>query len=116
MPDAVEHLLKIVSIKQACHTAGVERVEAGPRGATLSFRNQDFANPAGLVAFISQQGGTTKLRPDHKLVYLRSWESIEQRLKGVQHLMDDLAALATAGRIDLQESSDPPTIAANSVA
>ena len=115
LPDEVEHLLKIVSIKQACHAAGVERVEAGPRGATLSFRDQNFANPAGLVAFISEQAGTTKLRPDHKLVYLRSWESIEQRLKGVQHLMDGLAALAAEGQMDLQNEmhrGTPPTQAA----
>ena len=117
LPDAVEHLLKIVSIKQACHAAGVERVEAGPRGATLSFRNQNFANPAGLVAFISEQAGTTKLRPDHKLVYLRSWESVEQRLKGVQHLMDNLAGLAAQALVGRQDSSDPLTVtivAANS--
>ncbi|MDA0262376.1 MAG: transcription-repair coupling factor, partial [Proteobacteria bacterium] len=96
LPAAVEHLLQIVSIKQACLSTGVERIEAGPRGATLSFRDQNFANPAGLVGFISNQAGTTKLRPDHKLVYLRSWESVEHRLAGVQHLMDQLVALVEA--------------------
>ena len=109
LPDEVEHLLQIVGIKQACHTAGIERVEAGPRGATLSFRNQMFANPAGLVAFISQQAGTTKLRPDHRLVYLRSWDSVEQRLKGVRHLMDDLVTLVADAEPPVEDAAtDPP--------
>ncbi len=94
LPDEVEHLLQTVGIKQACHAAGVERVEAGPRGATLSFRNESYSNPAGLVSFIAEQAGSTKLRPDHKLVYLRVWETVEQRLAGVQQLMDQLAAIA----------------------
>ncbi len=104
LPDEVEHLLEIVGIKQACHAAGVERVEAGPRGATLSFRNGSFANPVGLVAFIAEQAGSTKLRSDHKLVYLRVWETIEQRLGGVRQLLDRLAAIAIAPDIAARPS------------
>ncbi|MGZ8996313.1 MAG: TRCF domain-containing protein, partial [Rhodospirillales bacterium] len=96
LPDAVDNLLRIVALKQACRRAGVERVEAGPKGATVAFRGNDFANPAGLVALIGRQGGTMTLRPDHRLVLRRSWETPGDRLTGVRRLVTELAKIATA--------------------
>ncbi|HIJ44108.1 MAG TPA: transcription-repair coupling factor, partial [Rhodospirillaceae bacterium] len=94
LPEAVENLLKTVAIKGLCKAAGIDKVEAGPKGAVVSFRGDDFANPEGLVAFITAQAATTKLRPDHKLVFRRAWEEAEVRLSGVQRLLRDLAAIA----------------------
>jgi hypothetical protein len=39
-------------------------------------------------------GRTVKLRPDHKLVYYRSWETAPDRLAGVRRLTADLARIA----------------------
>jgi transcription-repair coupling factor (superfamily II helicase) len=99
LPGEVENLLAIVTIKQLSKRAGVEKVDAGPKGAVISFRNNEFANPAGLVAFISDQIGTAKLRPDHKLVFMRGWESPIERLQGVRQLMRDIAKVAEAGPV-----------------
>ena len=41
---------KIVAIKALCRRANVEKIEAGPKGAVLSFRDNTFANPEGLIA------------------------------------------------------------------
>ncbi len=94
LPQEVENLLEIVAIKGLCRRAGVEKVDAGPKGAVITFRNNQFANPAGLVQFIGKQLGTVKLRPDHKLVFGRAWDEPPQRIKGVQTLMEGLAKLA----------------------
>ena len=56
LPEEVEHLLKIVAIKALCRRANVEKIETGPKGAVLSFRDNTFANPEGLIAFIGKQG------------------------------------------------------------
>jgi len=96
LPDEVENLLAIVAVKQLSKRAGVDKVDAGPKGAVLSFRNNEFANPGGLVAFISDQVGTAKLRPDHKLVFMRGWETPKDRLAGVRLLMRDIAKIAEA--------------------
>jgi transcription-repair coupling factor (superfamily II helicase) len=93
LPQEVENLLQIVAIKVLCKQAGVEKVDAGPKGAVLSFRNNSFANPGGLVQFISKQLGTVKLRPDHKLVFGRAWEDSAMRIKGIQALMEGLCKL-----------------------
>jgi transcription-repair coupling factor (superfamily II helicase) len=93
LPNEVDNLLQVVAIKQLCRTSGVERVEAGPKGAVLTFHNNTFAEPARLVAWLSRQSGTIKLRPDHKLICLRAWDDPETRLKGTLRLLKDLAAM-----------------------
>jgi transcription-repair coupling factor (superfamily II helicase) len=94
LPAEVDNLLQTVAVKCLCRQAGVARVEAGPRGAVLSFRNDSFANPEGMVRFLTRQVGTAKLRPDQKLVYIRSWDDPKARLQGVSWLMKELAAIA----------------------
>jgi transcription-repair coupling factor (superfamily II helicase) len=97
LPPEVENLLQVVAIKVACKQANVEKVDAGPKGAVITFRNNFFPNPAGLVQLISQQLGTAKLRPDHKLVFIRTWEESKQRVSALQKLMGKLVEIAKAG-------------------
>ena len=56
LPGEVEHLLQVVAIKALCRRANVEKLEAGPKGVVLSFRDNIFANPDGLIAYIREQG------------------------------------------------------------
>ncbi|NFV79840.1 transcription-repair coupling factor [Magnetospirillum aberrantis SpK] len=94
LPPEVDNLLQVVAIKAACKQANVEKVDAGPKGAVITFRNNSFPNPAGLVQLISQQLGTAKLRPDHKLVFIRTWEEPKARVKALQKLMTRLVEIA----------------------
>ncbi len=93
-PVEVEHLLDIVRIKIMCREAGVERVDAGPKGMLFKLRNDRFANPNGLVDFVSKEGKFAKVRPDHTIVLQRSWTTPEERLTGTMGVMRKLAALA----------------------
>ena len=97
LPMEVENLLEIVAVKQLSRAAGVSKVDAGPKGAVITFHNDDFSNPAGLVQYITEQTGTAKLRPDHKLVFMRGWDDQPTRLAGVRHILKDLAAIVAAG-------------------
>jgi len=94
LPDEVENLLKTIKLKNLCKKAGVEKVDAGPKGAVVAFRNSNFANPAGLVDFLTSQKGTAKLRPDHKLVFMRRWDTPADRFEGVQYVANELARIA----------------------
>ncbi|MGA8400607.1 MAG: transcription-repair coupling factor, partial [Stellaceae bacterium] len=107
LPAEVENLLQIIAIKRACKIAGVEKVEAGPKGAVIQLRGNRFANPVGLVELIQGQAGRLRLRPDQKLVYLRNWEDEATRLKGVTGLMQTLVKLARAAAPDAP--MPPPT-------
>ncbi|MCW8915526.1 MAG: transcription-repair coupling factor, partial [Magnetovibrio sp.] len=94
LPGEVENLLQTVSIKRQCRKAHIDKIDSGPKGAVVSFRNDQFPNPAGLITYITDQVGTVKLRPDHKLVIKRAWNSGEDRLKGVTLLVKTLAEIA----------------------
>jgi transcription-repair coupling factor (superfamily II helicase) len=94
LPPEVENLLEIIAIKRLCRDAGIDRVEAGPKGAVLSFRNNRFAKPAQLVEFINRSRNEISLRPDHKLVYRQPWDNSRSRVAGVHRLMQNLANIA----------------------
>ncbi|MEN2976277.1 transcription-repair coupling factor [Tistrella bauzanensis] len=98
LPDEVRQLLQVVAIKKLCIAAGVSKVEAGPKGATVSFHLDQFARPDGLIPYIAKQSGTIRLRPDHKLVMVRAWATVEDRLKGARDLIGTLARIARTGR------------------
>ena len=95
LPLEVENLLEVMAVKQFCKVAGVEQVEAGPKGAVLAFRDNTPPNPERLIGYIQQNFQSMKLRPDQKLVFLQNWTSSEARVKGTHKLLSDLAALAT---------------------
>ena len=107
LPGEVENLLQIIGIKRDCKEAGIERVEAGPKGAVVALRGNRFANPAGLVEMIQKNAGTLRLRPDQKLVYLRNWEDEKERLAGVARLMQALVKIARADTPDAAAAARP---------
>jgi transcription-repair coupling factor (superfamily II helicase) len=94
LPTEVEHLLQIVAIKSLCRRANVEKIEAGPKGAVISFRDNTFANPDGLIAFIREQGTGARVRPDMKVVLFDDWEEPERRLKGTAAVLRRLVGIA----------------------
>ncbi len=94
LPQEVENLLEIIAIKRLCRDAGVEKVEAGPKGAVIAFRDNKFARPEKLVRYISRNATTTKIRPDQRVVFQRDWEEAPTRLKGLATLLGELKQLA----------------------
>jgi transcription-repair coupling factor (superfamily II helicase) len=100
LPVEVEHLLQIVTIKALCRRANVEKLDAGPKGVVVSFRDNTFNNPEGLIAFIREQGSEAKMRADPKdaknqqLIFFDDWERPEERLKGSMAILRKLASIA----------------------
>jgi transcription-repair coupling factor (superfamily II helicase) len=94
LPDDVENLLNLVEIKQLCRQAGVDRIDAGEKGAVVSLHSSSTINIQKLVAYIGRQSGTVKIRPaDQKLVFIKAWSELPQRLKGVHKILNELLGL-----------------------
>ena len=93
-PAEVEQLFKLVAIKALCRRAHVEKVDAGPKGAIVTFRDNRFANPQGLVRFIAEQGSEAKVRPDMRIVFIRAFETPAARLEGTRQILRTLVAIA----------------------
>ena len=85
-----EQLLDDRRHQALCRRANVEKVEAGPKGAVLSFRDDTFANPEGLVRYIRDRGPSARVRPDMKVVFFEDWERPEARLKGTARILRSL--------------------------
>ena len=93
-PDEVNNLLEIVVIKFLCRIARIEKLDAGPKGLTLSFRSNSYSNPAGLIEYINLNAHSVNLRADHKLAFRRSWNQTSDRLKDIRMIVQKLAELA----------------------
>ncbi|WP_036285776.1 transcription-repair coupling factor [Methylocystis sp. ATCC 49242] len=98
IPPEVEQLLEIVAIKAMCRRAHVEKVDAGPKGVIVSFRDNHFADPAGLVRYVAEQGTQAKVRPDMRIVFIREFETMKQRLAGTRRIMRALVGIAEKGK------------------
>ena len=94
LPEEVDHLLKLVFVKQLCRRCNIEKVDAGPKGMVFTLRSGTFPNPAGLIQYIADQGTLAKIRPDQKIVLIRDWPKPLQRLKGAAVTLSQLAGIA----------------------
>jgi len=98
LPEEVTHLLDVMEIKGLCRAAHVQNLDAGGKGAVVTFRGKAFPNPQALLHLVATSRGTVKLQPDQRVVFKGDWDLPEARLKGVRMLVQQLAALAEMGR------------------
>src|SRR4029079_10653608 len=52
LPAEVHTPLKIVARKRLCRIAQVEKIDAGPKGAVVSFRKNQFPRPDKLIGWL----------------------------------------------------------------
>lgn len=97
LPKEVNTLMLVVRIKAMCKRAGIAKLDAGPKGATLQFHNDKFASPQGLVEFIQGQNGLAKVK-DNKIVVRRDWKKDSEKIKGAFAIARDLAERLIAER------------------
>ncbi len=93
LPDATSCLLKVLRIKLFCKQSMIDRIDAGTRGMTVKFRNNEFANPDALINYIASHQPGIRVRRQ-KLVIRRGWLDSESRLKGVFTTVKEIAGLA----------------------
>ncbi len=98
LPAEVDHLLDVMEIKGLCRSAGIAKVDAGPKGAVITFHRNAFANAQGLAQFLQASRGRAKLQPDHKLIFKGDWDQPQVRFKGVRTLVSALAEIAAKGQ------------------
>jgi transcription-repair coupling factor (superfamily II helicase) len=98
LPQEVEHLLQVIAIKVLCRRTNVEKIDVGPKGAVLSFRDNIFANPEGLIHYIAKHPVGARVRPDQRVVVMDDWETPEERLKGAMGILRSLVAIAEKGK------------------
>ena len=104
LPPEAENPLQIIAVKVLCRKANVERIEAGPKGAVVSLRGNRFPNPTGLLALIARNKAAAKLRPDQKIVFIRTWDTPAERLRGLRRLMTEISQIAVENQSDINKT------------
>ncbi len=94
LPLEVDHLLKIVFIKGLCFKANVEKLDAGPKGLVITFRDNRFENPQALIEWIATPAAAARIRPDQSLVLSRDFPDPEKRLADVAVILNRLVEMA----------------------
>ncbi len=94
LPEEVLNLLDIMKIKQLCIQAGVEKIDAGPKGIMLTFYRNKFKNTEALLQYIMTNPLKTKIRGDQKLVLMNDWKGAKERLEGTKKSLNKIAELA----------------------
>ena len=93
LPTEVKNLLIVVGLKKLCIESHISKIDAGQKGAVITFYKDKFKNPEKLLSYISQNSGAVKIRPDQKLVFTRVWNDNAAKIKGIQNILEVLANL-----------------------
>ena len=93
LPDSVRNLFAIIALKQICKLANVEKIDAGPKGLAIGFRDNYFANPDQLIGWIAGQQGRVQLRADHKLIVKQTLPAPDLRPPICHELVQEMVAL-----------------------
>ncbi|MCC6925758.1 transcription-repair coupling factor [Novosphingobium sp.] len=94
LPVPTANLVRLIQIKRQAIEANIAKIDVGAKGTLVSFHEDKFPDPAGLIAYAARLEGTIKLRPDSKIAVTRAWGSAEARLNGLFQLTKGLSAIA----------------------
>ncbi len=93
LPDPTKNLVRLIEIKHQAIEANIAKIDVGARGTLVTFHEDNFPDPAGLLAYVDRLQGTAKLRPDMKLVINRAWADPRSRLNGLFQLTKGLSGV-----------------------
>ncbi|MCQ2965225.1 MAG: transcription-repair coupling factor [Alphaproteobacteria bacterium] len=95
IPKEFENLIEVIIIKIECKKINIEKIEAGTNGALITFHNNLFANPAGLIKFITLNNKKISVRSDQKILCLQKWDEPEKQLRGIQQIVSILSKISS---------------------
>jgi transcription-repair coupling factor (superfamily II helicase) len=95
-PPEVDHLLAVLSVKITAKQAGIIRMDAGPKGIVVAFREAKFAAPEALIGHIAKQAGRIKLRADQTLFIAIELANDAARMEAAASIAREMADLLPA--------------------
>ena len=94
LPEEANQLIAVAALKALCRRCLISKLDAGPKGAVLTFRDGGFPDPLALVRFVTERPDDFRMRPDGKLVVQGGWPEAPQRLKALRSTLEALARIA----------------------
>jgi len=93
LPEPTKNLIRLIEIKHQAIAAHIAKIDVGARGTLVTFHNDHFPDPMGLIAYVERLKDSAKLRPDMKLVINRVWGDPQSRLNGLFQLTKGLSGI-----------------------
>ncbi|GGD52729.1 transcription-repair coupling factor [Erythrobacter arachoides] len=97
LPQPTKNLIRLIEIKAQAVGACVAKMDVGARGTLVTFHEDRFPDPAGLIAYVERlnegRPDSAKLRPDMKLQINRAWGDPQSRLNGLFQLTKGLSGI-----------------------
>ncbi|MEM0985276.1 MAG: transcription-repair coupling factor [Pseudomonadota bacterium] len=92
MPPETRELMEVTSIKARCKRLGIAKLDAGPKGAVFTFRDDTPLDPPNLMMIVRARPSQLKLRPDSKLVFTGASGDANHRRTQIKGLLTELEA------------------------
>ena len=93
LPEATRQLFEITAIKAASKALGISKLDAGPKGIVMAFRDDTSIDPAQLMTLVRSRPSLFKLRPDSKLVITQAPPEKDRLIKLVRNVLSELQGL-----------------------
>ena len=94
LPEEANQLISVAGLKALCRRCNISKLDAGPKGAVMTFRDGGFPDPMALVRYVQERPDDFKMRPDGKLVLQGGWPEATQRLKALRGVLDAMGRIA----------------------
>ncbi|MEM7766272.1 MAG: transcription-repair coupling factor [Pseudomonadota bacterium] len=92
MPPETRELMEVTSVKARCKALGISKLEAGPKGALFTFREDTPLDPPSLMTIVRARPSQLKMRPDSKLVFSGAAGDANHRRSQIKTLLSELEA------------------------
>ena len=93
VPEEINTLINVMTIKNLCINAGIEVLKVGALGLSLSFYKNHFSNPDGLMKFIESNKAKIKVK-ENMIIISAVWGNDETKMIKVKKLIQNLAKMA----------------------
>lgn len=90
LPDAAKNLFRLTELKLLANPLGVTKVDAGPSGGKLVFRDQANIDPMHIITMVQKDPQVFRLEGQHQLRFKRDLQEPQQRIEAVEQLLQHL--------------------------
>ncbi len=91
VPEEVERLLVVMLVRNQCRALNIIKLDVGEKGILIEFYQNTFHKPVELLDYVMKHAGLISVRPDQKIMFYRTLGTEKAKLKGIQHILEELA-------------------------
>ena len=93
----VEYLLEVLKLKIKAKKVNIDKIDAGPKAITFSFRNNICSFSDKLINFVEQNQRYLRIRADQKLLITKEFIDTNQKIRFIEDMLKKLGDLNNIG-------------------